>query len=409
MVNNFTKTATFSYTVFGVCFGFCFPIFSILMDMLVFKKMSYAWDSIVFLHITNPLHFVIDTAPIFLGLAFGIAGYKQDKAVDYHKQINVLQQKTLQALQANEKIIREQNTVLEGTVSIRTAELLETNEELKQIIEELHATMELTNLQKDRIEAQNRNITASIRYGKTIQQTILPTQEELLISFSDIFAIYKPKDIVSGDFYWSLRTEKYTFFALADCTGHGVPGGFMSMLGSAILNSAITKNNLLEPDAILDYLHIEVRKAVKKNENSNNDGMDIALCRFDNNKSVTPNMVFVGAKNNVLHYKNIESKIIKIEGDRQSIGADSGIARIPYNLQAVTLQKNDVLYFYTDGVIDQANEARKRFGSKKLLELLEKNCKLSMEEQQQTYYQAIKNYQGKEMQRDDISLVALKW
>jgi serine phosphatase RsbU (regulator of sigma subunit) len=402
------KTTAFSYTIFGVCFGFCFPIFSLLLDMLWVKGMAFSVANLMAIHFLNPLHFVIDTAPFFLGLAFGIAGMKQDKVIDYHEKLEAEQQKTVKALQENEKIITEQNNFLESTVAIRTIELSETNEELKQLIEELQATIELTNTQKEKIEAQHQNITASIRYGRTIQQTILPTDSEILQNFQDIFIIYKPKDIVSGDFYWFVQTETYSFFAVADCTGHGVPGGFMSMLGTAILNEAVAKNHLTSPHLILEYLHQKIRIAAKKNEKNTADGMDIALCRFEKIDNTVTQLVFSGAKSDVLYSCHEAQELTYIEGDRQAIGGDSTHTYKPYTNISKEISANDMLYFYTDGFIDQASPTRKRFGSKNLFNIITQCYHLPLTEQKEHYLTALKNHQANEPQRDDVTLIGIK-
>jgi serine phosphatase RsbU (regulator of sigma subunit) len=260
------------------------------------------------------------------------------------------------------------------------------------------------------IDSKNANITKSIEYARTIQQAILPAPQQVCAIFSNFMAIYKPKDIVSGDFYWFTTTDKYSFLAVADCTGHGVPGGFMSMIGNAILKDAIDKQNIYNPADVLAYLHLEVRNALKKAENSTSDGMDITICRFEKMSNNILMMTFAGAKSMGLYFKqgNQGTEMVELKGDKQMIGAADTSERKPYTNQVFELQKGEKIYFFTDGYVDQPDDKRDRFGKVKFKEMVQNHYHLSLAEQETIYENTLIKYQGSQEQRDDITVIGLE-
>ena len=146
------------------------------------------------------------------------------------------------------------------------------------------------------IEQKNNKITDSIRYAKTIQEAILPTQEHLSNLLGNFFLVFMPKDIVSGDFYWIDKKDEYIFLAVADCTGHGVPGAFMSLVGNNMLNEIVREEQEYEPERILKRLNERIRLALRQEEDANRDGMDIGICRFKQLPNGKTEMAFAGAK-----------------------------------------------------------------------------------------------------------------
>jgi serine phosphatase RsbU (regulator of sigma subunit) len=255
------------------------------------------------------------------------------------------------------------------------------------------------------IDSKNANITKSIEYAQTIQQAILPTQQDLANIFSETFVIYKPKDIVSGDFYWFSQVNQYSFLCVADCTGHGVPGGFMSMIGNAILKDAIDKQEIDNPAQILEYIHVEIRKALKKGETNTSDGMDVSLCRFDTLPNGNLQMIFAGAKSNALYFKKVDGEMLELKGDRQMIGAADNVERKPYTNKVFELQKGDKLYFFTDGFIDQPDRGRNRFGGGKFRDMIKANHHASLIDQHTIYETELANFRDGTEQRDDITLL----
>ncbi len=268
--------------------------------------------------------------------------------------------------------------------------------------------------QKNILDRQNKNIRASIRYAETIQQAILP-EDSLLNNYFESFLIYKPKDIVSGDFYWfsKLNGRKSVmdslFVAVVDCTGHGVPGAFMSMIGNSLLNEMINERNIESPKEILNLLNEEIRKSLRQDQTDNNDGMDLILCRFDKLNKNEIRLVFAGAKRTlyVIHKDNPE--LVKLKGDRKSIGGiENDNKGIEFSNHEVKLGKGDCIYLSTDGIIDQNGPDRKRFGSKRLEDLIVNNYRLSVNEQSENIIRELNKFMQTEEQRDDITLLGLR-
>ncbi len=256
------------------------------------------------------------------------------------------------------------------------------------------------------IDSKNANITKSIEYAQTIQQAILPKPHEIRQSFTDKFIIYKPKDIVSGDFYWYSQVEQYTIFAVSDCTGHGVPGGFMSMIGNSILQDAIDKQQLRTPAQILEHLHVSIRKALRKADNHTSDGMDIAICVFETLADTGQiQMTFSAAKRPAYLIKGGE--FIEIKGDKGMIGAAETADKKPFTNQVFIIDKGDKIYLFTDGITDQPDNQRNRFGIVRFRDMIRANHHLAMADQKQVYEKALTDFSGYQEQRDDITFVGL--
>ncbi len=261
--------------------------------------------------------------------------------------------------------------------------------------------------QRDTLDLQNKKINSSIQYAKNIQRAILPVDKELK-RFFEYFIIYRPKDVVSGDFYWYAEINSTLYIAVIDCTGHGVPGAFMSMIGNRLFNEIVLVNKINDPATILTILNVKVIEALKQKESDNSDGMDVCLIAI-NNKNDQKKLTFSGAKRPLLVYKENTSEFIEIKGDRHSIGGfkkdeESKI----FTAHELTIEKNDIIYLSSDGLIDQNNENRKRFGSKKLKEVIEKNISESLTIQQQAIEKELNTFQGNAEQRDDITLIGFK-
>ncbi len=213
---------------------------------------------------------------------------------------------------------------------------------------------------EEELQMKNEDITSSISYAKTIQKAILPFKETISNHFEN-FILFKPKDIVSGDFYWYVQVEKYHFMAAVDCTGHGVPGAFMSMIGSSLLNQIVNSDNEYNTAQILKKLDELIIFSLRQEQTDNNDGMDVCLCRIEKEQSYA-NIQFTGAKRPLLYIKNGENKIEKLSGDRKSIGGtQKKRSTFDFTSQELILDKGSVVYLSTDGFIDQNNSERKKY------------------------------------------------
>lgn len=305
-------------------------------------------------------------------------------------------------------------------LSIKNAEITQQNEEIEtqsnNLVEannELIAQKEKIEIQKELLSEKNEFVESSIRYASTIQNASLPLQSDIDKYFEN-FIIYLPKDIVSGDFYFfsdvinSKTNKKELFFVVADCTGHGVPGAFMSMIGIRFLNKYINENKIDSPAEILKRLDKDVHIALKQESSDNRDGMDVIVCKFsdiENEDNFT--LTYSGAKRNLYYYNSIIGEISKIYSTKKSIGGLHS-RDIDFEESIIKLKKQDTVYLYSDGIIDQNNFDRKKFGTTKLLNILTENEKETFDNQNLILLSELEKWQINTTQRDDISFVALR-
>ncbi len=286
------------------------------------------------------------------------------------------------------------------------------NTEIQLQKEEIEHQSHQIGEQRDMLQFQNENIRASIRYAKTIQQAILPMPEAIDKHF-EWFVIYRPKDIVSGDFYWFSHFEKEnkTFIAVVDCTGHGVPGAFMSMIGNRLLSEIVNEKRIFDPAQILEKLSESVQLALMQDRTNNNDGMDVCLCCIDYLDSERRHITFAGAKRSLYFYTQKNKELSSIKGDIKAIGGRSRlrqVAELPFTNYHIDLKTNDILYLMSDGLIDQSSIDRKRFGQDKFTEAVLGIVNKSMHEQKIAIETALELHQGKSEQRDDITMLGIK-
>ncbi|MBA2613267.1 MAG: tetratricopeptide repeat protein [Bacteroidetes bacterium] len=259
---------------------------------------------------------------------------------------------------------------------------------------------------KEELQHKNKEITDSINYAKRIQGSVLPSNKLLKTVFSESFIYFQPKDIVSGDFYWLAQNNNYIYYAVADCTGHGVPGAMMSMLGNSLLNQIVLNSKLESPAAILKELHFHVVKTLNENmqQRDSKDGMDIALIRIDLKSKV---VLYAGAGRPLYLIKNKELKIYK--ADKYSIGGIYDTEEVNYALHEIKIDSSTQLYLFTDGVPDQFGGPKgKKFMSKQLQEILLQNCGLSLNEQEVAFKTAFESWKGKVEQTDDVTLISIR-
>ncbi len=258
------------------------------------------------------------------------------------------------------------------------------------------------------ITQKNQNITDSIRYAQTIQHAILPPRTEFDAYFQEILLFYKPKDIVSGDFYWFAATQKYLFLVVADCTGHGVPGAFMSMIGNELLHEIIREKQIYTPSEILERLNIAVKNALRQDQKANDDGMDVGLCRFEKIDEQQTNILFAGAKRPLRVYKKGEARLQNIRGDNRSIGGIQPRKKRAFTDKEFTLQMGDIVYLTTDGFADQHGKMHGKFGTQRLKQLLFEYVHLPFRLQEALLEKELLKHQQGTEQRDDITLIAVK-
>ncbi len=258
----------------------------------------------------------------------------------------------------------------------------------------------------EEIKEKNQKISDSLRYASTIQKAVMPSHKAMQDNFKGSFVINKPHSIVSGDFYYLKKKNDKIIFALSDCTGHGVPGGFMTMLGITLLNQIYSEDKLVSPEIALDMMRYGVIKSLHQSTDSNmignQDGMDMILCILD---TKTLLLKFASAKQSLLLARGC--KIQKFNGDKMPVGIYSSMK--DYTLHEVQLQKDDILYYYTDGVIDIfGGEKEKRLLSKGLKQIIYSCCDKNIESQREIIQNKLKEWQGDKEQIDDMLMIGLQ-
>jgi serine phosphatase RsbU (regulator of sigma subunit) len=310
------------------------------------------------------------------------------------------------------RIKRRANRILRD----KNAAIAKQNAEISRQKEEILAQREQLEVINKAIEKQNEDIKASIYYALTIQNALLPSHREI-VKFHEYFAIYLPKDIVAGDFYWFSNISKtsqngeYSFFAVVDCTGHGVPGGFLSMVGSRLLSTIINENHIFDPDKILDRMDKDLRAALKQDHTEIDDGMDVCLCRIEKAKNTEgkangkTRVIFSGAKRPL--YVLNENGIEMIRGDRKTIGGRFN-AEQDFTTRELILNSGDRIFLTTDGITDQNSPEREKFGIDRFREVLTRSFSLPMEKQKQCLEEELIGFMKYEKQRDDITVLGVQ-
>ncbi len=257
------------------------------------------------------------------------------------------------------------------------------------------------------LEQHNLNITDSINYARRIQSAIIPGEDEVRRFFKDSFVMTRPKDIVSGDFIWLHEVEpgQEYLVALADCTGHGVPGAMMSIVGHSLLNEIVENENITDPAAILERLNTEIIRSLRqKTSADSSDGMDVSITKIS---IPDRKVVFAGAYQPIYW---INGKLNILKGDRQPIGGLHHNTNRKFTNHEFDISKGDALYFASDGYVDQfGGPEDKKFLSRRLAELLEKNHKYSMQAQSNIYKKTFDDWRQGRDQVDDVSLMGIKF
>jgi sigma-B regulation protein RsbU (phosphoserine phosphatase) len=273
----------------------------------------------------------------------------------------------------------------------------------KESIESLHEELKVA---YRAIEENNKNITDSLNYAKLIQDAMLPERSVLTKYFPDSLIIYRPKDIVSGDFYWFAERDNKLLVAVADCTGHGVPGSLMAMIGIGLLNEIVNVKKIMQPGEILDNLNSGLRKTMKQDRGGSHrfDGMDVSLCSIDKYSKV---IEFAGANRHLIYFRNRKLELIR--GNKYGIGGLLSTAKTLFTNHVISYGERDIIYMCTDGYADQFGGSRgKRMMTRNLFKILEKSLSFGIEQQQQLLIHWLDTWQGDYEQTDDILLMGIQ-
>jgi len=294
-------------------------------------------------------------------------------------------------------------------------QLTEQKNDLTQLNEELQQNHEEIVAQRDHIESQNKSlnqqqirIESSFKVAQTIQQALLPSQENLQSLFAEHFIFYRPKDIVSGDFYWVKQIDEQIIMVVADCTGHGVPGAFMSLIGINLLDNIIYKDGITSPQTILDRLHELLNEAFYHSESSyQRAGMDAIIFSISKPTPESVKVVFAGAKNPLNYIVAQETQLQELKGARKSVGGFTSKMTSFHN-QEVNLPVGSIIYAGSDGFQDQNNRDRRSFTKQRLNKLLEENASLPLSEQRNALEKQLEAFMQDTIQRDDILWIGIR-
>jgi len=260
--------------------------------------------------------------------------------------------------------------------------------------------------QKHLVEEHQKEIIDSITYAHRIQRAILTSDSYIKHEINSIdaqhFILFKPKDIVSGDFYWFFKQDNCLYYITADCTGHGVPGGFMSMLGISFLNEIIIERHITDPGEILNKLREKIVKSLKTDEGYTKDGMDAILCKIDKSKQI---LQYAAANNSFYIIRNNE--IIEQKAQKMPVGYMEDSAQ--FVTQTFRLQKGDNIYTFTDGLPDQFGGPKgKKFMYRRFEENLSAICNLPLKEQEETLEKTFQDWKGNLEQVDDVTVIGIR-
>ncbi len=347
---------------------------------------------------------------------------------DYEKTIQD-QQKQIEALQNEVRNYQEQLKAQESTftqifdlynqleqqkktIEIQKDELgslyneiVQRNEEINQQSEEIRAQRDTLMETTTELERKNLHISDSINYAKRIQHALLPNIQRIHAYFEDVFILFRPRNVVSGDFYWVARKGSRMATAVVDCTGHGVPGAFMSIIGIVAMNQIFIEQGIFEPDKMLTRLHQYINLLLKQKRNDSRDGMDLALCVYD---SDSKELMYSGAMNPLYYVQNNEFKEIK--ATKKPIG---GIHHdhLSFEKYSIFIDTPTTFYLSSDGFQDQfGGKDKRKFMVKHFRTLLNSIQNLPFEEQKTQLEQTLDKWiiDGKEDQTDDILVIGFK-
>lgn len=301
------------------------------------------------------------------------------------------------------------NSKLEEIIEERTSEVMQQREELQTQKEEIQRQNEYLNSVYDEISIQNKEINDSINYAKRMQTALLPNDRQMTEIFPESMIFFRPKDVLSGDFYWVHEQNNIKIFAVVDCTGHGVPGALMSIIGNNMLYNQTISNKKVDPAKILDGMQDEISIKLKQNVFSESkDGMDLSIIAYNKENSL---LTFAGARNTGILIR--DNEIIEIKANRMSIGGAEH-ARIKsdshFTNQEINIMPGDSIYLFSDGYIDQlGGKGSRKFMKKRFYELLKAINSYDTKIQEKALSEALSLWKGQNIQIDDILVAGIKF
>lgn len=324
---------------------------------------------------------------------------------------SVMMYRNSKKLQKAYNMLNLQNVEIQkktNEIIVKSDEIMVQNEELQQQQEEIMAQRELIESQNAELSVQNEKISQSILAALTIQKSILSSDSKIRSLFADYFIYYKPKDVVSGDFYWFGKRDNTVVAAAMDCTGHGVPAAFMTMIINGLMERLVLFTPLVTPGELLMELHYALNRLLQQQETGDDNGMDVAIVYMNEATKNSVSIQYSGAKNDIFIVRHETKTLEVIKASRKSIGGKQNIKNEPFANHTLELSKGSYIYMGSDGFADQNNAKRERFGKQRLIDCVTKVMHKSLPEQLDYLTSEMHEFQQGEAQRDDMLLIGLK-
>lgn len=343
---------------------------------------------------------------------------QQEEKQQFEIEKNKINEKNKKIWQMTEAVYKEKKKVDEEVELLKTEkELLEAekkkvDEKVKKLWSQsmaIHKEKEKINELKVEIEIKHREVIDSVNYAKRIQEAVLPSLAEIERNFPQSFILFKPRDIVSGDFYWFSEKENAIIIASIDCTGHGVPGAFMSLIGNTLLNHIVNEKGIVDPAQILNHLNKEVNFSLRQTDtgSQSRDGMDVALCVFEKNNQTTVQLLKYAGANRPLYIVK-DNTLQEVKADKFPIGGWDNDTLKSFTTHVIELEKNTAIYIASDGYADQFGQDDKKLKTKKFKEMLVEIQSKSMIEQKIILDNFIESWKGNQEQTDDILVIGIR-
>lgn len=339
---------------------------------------------------------------IVVGIAcFSIAAFRYYIMKNNFMHRVALQEAHFELQERNQSLIKVQKDL-----RFKSEQITEQNEELMMQKEEISTQRDAMQTQKEYIERQNRDIISSIRYAKRIQNAMLPSEDHVNKFFPESFIFFVPRDIISGDFCWVGEKHDKIILAVVDCTGHGVPGAFMSLVGQSNLNRIVIQEGIINPAEILNKLHKGIISSLKQDETDNQDGMDAGIIVIDKKAG---KMEFAGAKNALICITN-DQKIVEVKGDKMSVGGkESKAVNSQFTSHVLPIEKGSTYYLFSDGFSDQFGGPNdKKFMVPQFKKLLQSIAPKSMEDQKFSMRKKFEDWKKNSPQTDDVLVLGFR-
>ncbi len=347
---------------------------------------------------------------VFIGLMYGAFRTGAYVVGKQKRELEQIVQTRSQALEKTSDLLEEQQQEIvrhNQVLSEQQEKINHQNAKLQIWSKEIINYRDFAEQKQYDLDLLNAKLARTIQAGSLIQQAMLPDSKHLHRLLEEHFIIYRPKQVISGDFYWVEQVAHKTFVAAVDCTGYGILGGLMSMLGSAFLDKIIAMQKNDQPAQILELLHQALYQALEQEQAPNNYGMEMVLVSLEKLNKHQTKIVFSGAKSPMYYLSRKKGSLGIIRGDRRAIGGNQNL-QVPFTQREFILESGDLIYLGTDGFINQNDEQRRKFGDRRFKSLIEENAHLLLPLQKKAIEKALDEHQGQADQRDDLLMIGLR-